>query len=111
MKHCESCGKELSDKAVVCPFCGDATNRFFALAKPYSYEKMGLAIASLICSVIIPFIGLILGIVGVCKYETDRPKLISVMSIPISLLAWAFYGLWIYIAFILAKSGYRYYYY
>mgnify|MGYP000848705560 CR=1 FL=1 len=28
MKYCSHCGKEINDEAVVCPFCGCATEKF-----------------------------------------------------------------------------------
>lgn len=53
MKYCNNCGKEVSDNAVVCPFCGCAV-----ASKNVEVDKPSTGLN--ILSFLIPLVGLIL---------------------------------------------------
>ena len=59
---CTECGKEISDKAKLCPLCGAPT----AFAKNQSEKKKELAISTL------PYIGLAI-LIGALGYGLTRP--------------------------------------
>tara|TARA_B100001989_G_C24190536_1_gene293434 strand:- start:141 stop:506 length:366 start_codon:yes stop_codon:yes gene_type:complete len=59
---CTECGKEISDKAKLCPLCGAPT----AFAKNQSEKKKEFAISTL------PYIALVI-LIGVIGYTSTRP--------------------------------------
>lgn len=125
MKHCQKCGNQLHDEAVVCPNCGCA-----CVAQPASYpnyaagntayqsvpyqntppqnvpyqnapyqanpyqqppidtESSSIANCALIFAILMPIVGLICGIVGVCKYKTSTYKTRCIVAIIVSVLIW-----------------------
>ncbi len=95
MKYCSKCGKEIMDDAVICIHCGCSTNSNagFTPQNPIIQNKAPeetktLATCALVFSFLMPLIGLILGIVGACKYETPEYKSSSVSAIFISIVVW-----------------------
>lgn len=103
---CSKCGKEIFDEAVVCPYCGCATNGRKPIQSvpttPYmsnvdnsgvAPETSGMATAALICAFVFPIVGLILGIIGVVKYKTESFKNKCIAAIPISIVAWIVWGI------------------
>lgn len=66
MKYCKNCGNELDDNAFVCPKCGVKAVEDSPQETETSSTN-GLAIAGLVCSFLIPIVGLILSIVGLNK--------------------------------------------
>ena len=85
MKYCVKCGKELFDEAVICPGCGcpaaDKLVGKVGMQTVYTEEEAeprqetaGLAKASIVCALLVPLVGFILGIVGACKYRNPKFK-------------------------------------
>ncbi len=102
---CTKCGKEIHDEAVVCPFCGCATNNQMPMQSvqtapymPYvdnsgaAPETSGLATAALVFAFLMPIVGLILGIIGTVKYKTQSLKNKCIAAIPVSIVAWVFWA-------------------
>lgn len=60
--YCRNCGKEIDDKAIVCPHCGVGTDNS-------SYEQPSNTIATVgfVFSFIIAIVGLICSIIGFIK--------------------------------------------
>ncbi len=81
---CNNCGREIDDKAVVCPNCGVVANKQ-ALA-PESTKSNTLAIVGFICSFLIPIVGLICSIIGYKKAHeyNDNGKSLALAGIIIS---------------------------
>ena len=73
MKYCSKCGKQIMDEAVICPGCGcaveGATNPVVA-ANNAQGESSSLATSAIVFAILMPIVGLILGIIGVGKYKT-----------------------------------------
>ena len=65
---CKNCGKEIMDEAVICPHCGCAVNESQAkkLSDPEDKVNAGIIVGT----VLLPLIGIILGIVNLCKKKT-----------------------------------------
>lgn len=95
---CSKCGNEINDMAVVCPNCGcptgNATNTVSQPVKSTNApkleneEKPTLATCALVFSILMPIVGLICGIVGAVKYQTEELKKKCVIAIPISIVVW-----------------------
>lgn len=96
MKFCQKCGKQLMDEAVICPGCGCAVGNNQSINTTQvntAGETSGIATGALVCSFLIPIVGLILGIVGACKYKTPELKNRSIAAILVSILVWIFGGI------------------
>ena len=96
---CQKCGKEINNDAVICVGCGCPVNQekaaaIFTPQKPVR-ESKDLANCALIFAFVAPIVGLILGIIGTCKYKTPSLKSKCTGSIFISI------GMWIVCAFLL----------
>ena len=77
------------DEAVICPGCGCAvTGGNVAQSNNNGEETSGLATAAIVFAILMPIIGLILGIVGACKYKSEELKKKSVAAIAISICVW-----------------------
>ena len=86
---CKNCGKEIDDKAVVCPYCGVQTETLRA----QSSKSNGLAVLGLVFAFLIPIVGLILSAIGrvnTTKGDTDYG--LATAGIVISIL-WMILGL------------------
>ncbi len=57
---CKRCGKEIDDKAIVCPYCGVQVAKLYSQAP----RTNTLAIIGFIFSFFIPIVGLICSILG-----------------------------------------------
>lgn len=69
--YCNKCGKEINDEAVVCIHCGCAVNNGSARNNPLApAEEDKVSAIIVICTILIPLIGIILGIVNLCKKKT-----------------------------------------
>lgn len=65
---CKKCGKEIMDEAVVCIHCGCAVDneQVKKLNEPEDSVNVGIIVGT----VLIPLIGIIMGIVNLCKKKT-----------------------------------------
>jgi len=93
MKFCSKCGKEIFDEAVICVHCGCQVQETKLNSNTASVtelitpgESSGLAACAAWFAVLIPIVGLILGIVGVCKYQTESYRNTCVWSIVLSIV-------------------------
>jgi hypothetical protein len=66
MAFCAACGNEVLDTAVVCVKCGSAISGKPAVVSGDKWSQ-GTMIGLIIGTMIIPFIGIVAGIVGLCK--------------------------------------------
>lgn len=94
MIKCMECGKEISERADKCPFCGfpvknDNANNQFQDSKNKNGKTSGLSIAALVLSVLgcSFIIGLVLAIIDLCKKD-GRKKTCSIIALVIC-------GLWL----------------
>lgn len=96
---CQNCGNEINDNAVVCPKCGCPTennggNNVSAASAVSNApviengEKRTLADCALVFSILMPIVGIILGIIGTVKYKTAKLKNKCIAAIPISIVVW-----------------------
>ena len=84
---CKNCGKEVSDKAVVCPHCGVQIG--VADINTHKSNYGTLAIIGFILAFVMPLAGLICSILGLkkCKEENLDGKNFAVAGIVISAVA------------------------
>ncbi len=88
---CRACGAEIADDAVVCVKCGRATGVALVPAQapfqavPAAEDATGLTIAGFLLALVIPLIGLILGIVLLSKSKLGTGMGVVVLSI----VSWA----------------------
>ena len=100
---CRNCGNQISDQAAVCPRCGSATGvaqqpyygaqqPYYGVQQPYygvqPEEKSTLATCALVFAFLVPIAGLILGIIGVTKYNNPELKKKCIIAIPVSVVVW-----------------------
>lgn len=76
---CKSCGKEINDQAVVCPYCGVQTGAFQNIpqqpAQPYAQNDADETnVGLVILSVLIPIVGIILGAVNMSNGKKKSGK-------------------------------------
>ena len=90
---CQKCGKEINDEAVVCVGCGCPVQN--AKNTPVENspsnpprESNSTANCALIFAFLLPIVGLIVGIVGACKYKTPSLKQRCITAIVISVIVW-----------------------
>lgn len=100
MKYCSKCGKELFDEAVVCPGSGCAVGgnspaQFNNKNTTIQSESPTLANCSIAFAILMPIVGLILGIIGTIKYTDETLKKKSIKAIIASILIWA--GLFLFL--------------
>lgn len=114
MKFCQSCGSQLLDEAAFCPNCGCAVATEPAPQAPMGQapmgqapmgqapmgqmpmgqmpvapaESSGTATCAIVFAFLIPLVGLILGIVGMNKYQTPALKKRCKTAIIISVVVW-----------------------
>lgn len=114
---CKSCGKEIDEKALICPNCGVATDNYMTVAKPKAPEQKvnGLAIAGMICAIVgiiggnyifcIPsIVGLILSIIGMVKVKEYNSGygfalagiIVGAIGLLIWLIVWMIFG-WVWL--------------
>lgn len=92
---CSKCGNQIDDDAIVCPKCGCATSNYHPASNKQGSqsvveeEKSTLSTLSIVFAILMPIVGLILGIVGCCKYKNPQFKNKCIAAIPISIVVWA----------------------
>lgn len=64
--YCNNCGKEIDNKAAVCPYCGVVANKN-ALSQSSENQTNVLAIVGFIFSFFIAIVGLVCSIIGYKK--------------------------------------------
>ncbi|MDE5867530.1 MAG: zinc ribbon domain-containing protein [Anaeroplasmataceae bacterium] len=96
MRYCPNCGKEVADEANVCPNCGNPLNKEQTSTAEVS-ETSTLGILSIVFGALGGWLGLVLGIIGLCMYKKkeNRTKCIIGMCLSIA---------WIVILIILYSS-------
>lgn len=68
---CKKCGKEIMDEAVVCVHCGCAVSPEGAKKlSNQTDEDDKVSVAIIIFTVLLPIIGVVMGIVNLCKKKT-----------------------------------------
>lgn len=67
---CKSCGSQLDDQAVVCPYCGTATG-VKAATTSHSGETNTLAIVGFVLSFFTALIGLIISAIALHRAKTE----------------------------------------
>jgi len=66
---CIKCGKEIHDEAVICPNCGCSTGKNSSVAEtPIGDDKASGGLIAV--SILFPIVGVILGIVNLCKKKS-----------------------------------------
>lgn len=87
---CSKCGKQIDDEAMICPECGCATSNYKSNNSngTSEEEKNTMATLAIVFAVLIPLVGLILGIIGVCKYQNEKYKMKCVTAIVLSIFLW-----------------------
>lgn len=67
--YCLNCGKLIDDRAVVCPYCGvnlpDSRSPIYNIIN--NTQSNGVAIAGFILAFLMPLVGFICSIVGICN--------------------------------------------
>ena len=66
--YCENCGREIDDRAVVCPHCGISTGR---RDKRLESQGNALAIVGFVFSFLIALVGLICSILGYKRAKNE----------------------------------------
>ena len=113
MKYCSKCGKELFDEAVICPGCGCAvgninTPQFSNKNTFVQPESPTLANCAIAFAILMPIVGIILGIIGAVKYTDETLKKKSIRAIVASILIWL--GIFLFIVFFSGLGSDSYYY-
>lgn len=67
---CRNCGKEVDDKAYVCPYCGVIVGKNGAETQPKNDSNI-LAVIGFVLSFVIPLAGLICSILGYNKSKNE----------------------------------------
>ncbi len=73
MKYCKHCGNQLEDDAVVCSQCGTPVNEQSA-EKEVVNESSTLGILAIVFGAMGGWLGLILGIIGLCIYKRKENR-------------------------------------
>ena len=89
---CPKCGKQIHDDAVVCIGCGCQVPRKSEVKeqteKKPKKESNSTANCALLFAFLFPIVGLIMGIVGCVKYQTQEYKTRSIIAIVVSVVVW-----------------------
>ncbi|MBQ7368879.1 MAG: zinc-ribbon domain-containing protein [Clostridia bacterium] len=73
--YCKNCGANLDNQAVVCPYCGVATDNLYAVpVEEAKKEGNGMALAGFICSFFVPLLGWIFGGIGLSRAKKREGK-------------------------------------
>ena len=73
--YCKNCGANLDNQAVVCPYCGVATDNLYAVpVEEPKKEGNGMALAGFICSFFVPLLGWIFGGIGLSRAKKREGK-------------------------------------
>ena len=95
--YCQKCLKEIDDDARFCPSCGTKIyidDEEVKFVKPTNYESKStpevengtLAICALVFGALGGILGLILGIVGLTKYQSSGYRAMCIVGIILSIL-------------------------
>ena len=87
---CRECGKKISNKAFICPDCGCAINANTVNTNNTEDDKHGIAIAGIICSFLVPILGLIFGIIALNanKGKSNSSKTMGLVAVIVSIVSW-----------------------
>lgn len=87
---CRECGKKLSSRAFICPECGCAINANAISTNNVEDDKHGIAVAGVICSFLVPLLGLIFGIIALNanKGKSNSSKTMGLIAVIISIVSW-----------------------
>ena len=98
VERCHKCGKEIKPGALFCPNCG-AKKEELANDNSSNLTDTGyiLGIISIICAFFFPFIGLLLGAIGMFNSKTSAGKNISKIGFYLSLV----FVIFIFVFFLL----------
>ena len=90
---CKRCGKEISDEAVVCPYCGVQVGELSVAQSEEKAQTNGMAIAGFVCSFFIPLLGWIFGGIGLSKSKKcgGKGKRFSIAAIVIASVMFVIY--------------------
>lgn len=93
---CSKCGNEIDNEALICPKCGCATANMVNMnaqkaAAAQTEETSTLATCAIVFAILMPIVGLILGIIGTVKYKNEAYKKKSISAIVLSIALWAIY--------------------
>jgi len=74
---CTECGNQISDRATACPKCGAPAEAAsqptkVAPAKKFQMPVRNATVYDILLSVLMPFWGIIVGMIAICKGETRR---------------------------------------
>ncbi|MBQ3063273.1 MAG: hypothetical protein IJC99_00510 [Clostridia bacterium] len=101
---CQKCGKEIDNEAIICVGCGCAVaGKYAAPATPAPQKEVAksvnpaLVVWSWICAVLMPFISIILSIIGLSKYKNASGRGSFVASLIASSVYFVFYLIFIII--------------
>ena len=101
---CKECGKEINDKAFVCPFCGCRIEKREEFVASEPKEKKGISILCLVGFILslvslfialygtVAIVGLVLSIVGIvqCSKNNLRLKGLGISGIVVSAVSLAY---------------------
>lgn len=85
MKYCQFCGAQMDDAATACPQCHQPT-AYSTPAQPayppqpnyyqpyFKPETATLSTCALVFAFLVPIVGLILGIIGMCTHKVEEYK-------------------------------------
>ena len=96
-RFCLYCGREIMPDTVICPNCG-CTN---AVKSPERSESRRLARCAMIFAFLLPVVGLILGIIGVCTYQSSSHKSTCGFAIAIAVVTMIVYSVLVSVLFAL----------
>ena len=89
---CSKCGNEIDNDALICPKCGCATMNMAVQKNTVSADTSGetstLATCAIVFAILLPIVGIILGIIGAVKYKTEAYKNKCITAIVLSVVVW-----------------------
>lgn len=104
MSYCTDCGYDIPPDTRFCPSCGAdqlITPPQVVKGAP-SALPLVLGILGMIFGLIIPFVGLVMGVLGVVLAHTDKNKnsnlytFICILTILVSSTVWVLFGLFVF---------------
>lgn len=97
MAFCTKCGNEIPDDSSFCSVCGQPVGDVVQVQAPATQqteyygsqpaqkpEGKALAICALVFSILLPFVGLILGIIGMAVSKDESNKKMSLIALIIA---------------------------
>lgn len=83
--YCSKCGFEINDEAIICPKCGCYTNNQL---KEKDVLEDNISVGLVILSILIPIVGVILGIINLCSKKTKSGTAYMIIGV----VAWVVYS-------------------